>query len=81
MFVVVVTVILHELGAVCKRGRSQKDGNFGFYPGDILPKQIKTMQSLNFFSGKYDIFNVDTGWYNDRVPWYTMDYYVLQILT
>ena len=32
--------------------------------GFILPKSRKTMRIRNFFSVKYDIFDIDMGWYN-----------------
>jgi hypothetical protein len=39
-------------------------GNWGAGDGFILPKSRKTMRIRNFFSVKYDIFDIDMGWYN-----------------
>jgi hypothetical protein len=66
------TAILHEPETLCKGRRCQKDENDAFLHGYILPKNIKSIRGLNFYSGKSDIFNVDRGWYNISI----MEYYV-----
>lgn len=56
--------ILHDSAGNCKRGNGEKDEKIMENLKLILPRFRKSMRSGNFFSGKYDIFNIDRGWYN-----------------
>lgn len=53
--------ILHEDEGDCKGRRSQKDQKIVSRIVFILPEKKNIMQKRNFFSKKYDIFNVDRG--------------------